>query len=262
MRSSKITIVVVICAVVITTLGISAADMFVTNTQLANVFTSSDGCDSDAVPVSVREGTVCVDKYEASPAADCPHLAPQTVFESQKNIDTVDCKAVSVEENDPWRFVSQTQAAQACALSGKKLLNNKEWYRAALGTVADNCVINSSGVKNSETCVSGSGAFNMIGNVWEWTDEMVKDRIYNDDELPPSGYVSGVDADGVVLVTENDPQVLYGDDYYWSPESGVTGMVRGGFYGSDSDAGLYALNASVALDFTSAGVGFRCGVKL
>ena len=35
-------------------------------------------------------------------------------------------------------------------------------------------------------------------------------------------------------------------------------MIRGGFYGSEDDAGLYTANTSVETSFASQGVGFRC----
>ena len=45
----------------------------------------------------------------------------------------------------------------------------------------------------------------------------------------------------------------------YNPTSpGVRGMIRGGFYGSGEDAGIFAQNMSVALDSRTAGIGFRC----
>ncbi len=98
----------------------------------------------------------------------------------------------------------------------------------------------------------------MIGNVWEWVDETVQDGSFSDRKLPETGYVASVDASGVAITTAEQEQQLYGADYFWSKHEGTFGMIRGGFYGGESDAGLYAVNASVQTSFSSPGLGFRC----
>jgi hypothetical protein len=35
-------------------------------------------------------------------------------------------------------------------------------------------------------------------------------------------------------------------------------MIRGGFYSSGEDAGLYTINASIPTSFATQGIGFRC----
>jgi formylglycine-generating enzyme required for sulfatase activity len=101
----------------------------------------------------------------------------------------------------------------------------------------------------------------MVGNVWEWVDASVESGQYAHRVLPETGYVTSVDADGIALssntsTTQEDE--LYGKDYFWQNKEGVRGMLRGGFYGSGNDGGIYAVNASVDLGFGSVGVGFRC----
>jgi hypothetical protein len=76
--------------------------------------------------------------------------------------------------------------------------------------------------------------------------------------LPVSGYVLSVDSSGVASQTGTTTSDLFGSDYARFPESGVFGMVRGGFYGSGEDGGIYALQANIAPTFASAGIGFRC----
>jgi formylglycine-generating enzyme required for sulfatase activity len=147
-----------------------------------------------------------------------------------------------------------------CAGAGKRLPTSDEWYRIALGTETDTCVVDENAVRETGTveCVSSSGIHDMVGNVWEWVDATVVGKNYDDRELPPEGYVTSVDASGVAITTATEGDILYGDDYFWSKGEGVFGMIRGGFYGSDDDAGLYAVNASVPTSFASQGVGFRC----
>jgi len=93
--------------------------------------------------------------------------------------------AVSVAGIQPTGCVSWFQAAQACRLSGKRLLTNLEWQDAAAGTPdtvggADNgssdCNINSGHAVHAgsrSNCKSSWGAFDMIGNVDEWVAEWV-----------------------------------------------------------------------------------------
>jgi formylglycine-generating enzyme required for sulfatase activity len=99
----------------------------------------------------------------------------------------------------------------------------------------------------------------MVGNVWEWVNETVSGKTYRDRPLPDEGYVYEADAGGIAITTQTDSgSELYGKDYFWSKSDGVFGMIRGGFYGSGDDAGLYTINASVPTNFATQGVGFRC----
>lgn len=265
MRSLKLTSLVVMGAIVLSTLGIKAADMLNGSANLAHVFEAGRGCPKGTVTTAVRDRTLCVDQYEASPSSECPHLDPVTVRASEENLSTEGCLAVSKPDLLPWRSINQAQAARACAASGKRLMNNAEWYRAALGSPNNTqCVTNENAprVSGASACVSGVGAHDMVGNVWEWTDEMVEEGVYAGRVLPDTGYVAAVDVDGVALNSSDSGDVLYGDDYVWNDRRVVAGMMRGGFYGSGEDAGLYTLNAAVPLDFSSAGIGFRCAQNL
>lgn len=258
---------VVIGAVVLTTLGISASDTLqgVGGSLLSNVITSETplGCGADAVEVSLGEKTICVDRFEASAGDDCAVADPQNLRDSDRNLGAASCAPVSKEGALPWRFVNLSQAQRACASAGKRLPTNAEWYRAALGTQEGECNLNdpntqSPAASHVTTCRSTAGAYNMLGNVWEWVDEAVASGSYDERKLPVEGYVAGVDQDGVALETVSEKGTLYGDDYFWALDEGARGMIRGGFYGSGNDGGIYALNAAVELSFGSPGVGFRC----
>ena len=251
-------------ALVITALGIDAADTLrgEYGTLLSQVIRTrqTSVCPLGMQQIDTIPTLTCIDQYEASPSQDCTHQEPRSVLQSEQNVGTAGCHAESKESAIPWTYISLTQAQRACAQAGKRLPSAAEWYRLALGTNSAACIINAQGVAKTgtEACISAVGAYDTIGNVWEWVDAQVTNNTYNDRILPESGHVSSVDADGIAITTSDDVDSLYDGDYFWSKQDGVSGMIRGGFYGSEADAGLYALNASVAMQFTAQGVGFRC----
>ncbi len=248
-------------AVLLSTLGIFASDTLqgINSGNSASV-RSADGCSQNTVPFKIDGNVVCVDVYEASPSDGCPHKELTNILQSEQNANTQNCFAVSVENVRPWNYVSQPQAQRMCAAGGKRLPSNEEWYHIALGTNAEDCIINSQTVEPSgiTECKSSIGAYDVVGNVWEWVDETVVNKTFDGRELPSEGYVTSVDAKGVAITSGENSDDLYGKDYFWSKDEGVFGMIRGGFYGSNQDAGLYTINASVPTSFATQGVGFRC----
>jgi len=254
---------VVLFATIISTVGIFAADTFQgVNRNLTNLagVNSSGSCPQGMVLFKNEGGLLCVDVYEATPAETCPHQSPSNILESEKNASTGNCFATSVAKKIPWSYISLPQAQRMCAQAGKRLPTSDEWYMIALGTNPEMCLINTTAPQSTGTdnCKSAGGAFDTVGNVWEWVNETVVGNTYDDRPLPDEGYVTSVDASGVAITSAEKADSLYGEDYIWSKPEGVFGMIRGGFYGSKTDAGLYTINASVLTSFASQGVGFRC----
>ena len=55
------------------------------------------------------------------------------------------------------------------------------------------------------------------------------------------------------------PQLAFNNDYVWTKEmTNEPIVVRGGFYGGGEDAGLFAVQATLSGEFSSAAIGFRC----
>ncbi len=251
-------------ALVLSTVGIFASDALQgIDSRVGNLanLRSSGLCPEGMTAWKGANGTLCVDLHEVSPGETCPNQSPKNVLESEKNATANGCYAASVAQKDPWTYVTLAQAQRMCAESGKRLPTSEEWYALALGTGSEGCVVNARTpeITKESSCVSSAGVYNMVGNVWEWVDETVNGSTYQDRSLPSEGYVTEADASGVAIAT--DPMSgseLYGSDYFWSKSDGVFGMIRGGFYGSGSDAGLYTVNASVPTNFATQGVGFRC----
>ena len=98
----------------------------------------------------------------------------------------------------------------------------------------------------------------MIGNVWEFVSGTVDNGQLDGVALPVSGYVSEVMTDGLPRATTDHPDVIYNHDYFWSEATGTYAIMRGGFYGSGSDGGLYSTHTGVLQRFSSVAVGFRC----
>jgi formylglycine-generating enzyme required for sulfatase activity len=133
------------------------------------------------------------------------------------------------------------------------LATNQEWQMAALGTPdpgTDNgttdCNILAAGTVLStgsrSLCVSDTGAFDAVGNLWEWVADW-GDRATGCDnwDAAHGTDISCVGGDGTV----NLPGALF----------------RGGFFLSFTDAGVFAASDS-APSFSHGDVGFRCAREL
>lgn len=225
-------------------------------------------CPALMVKVTLPENAyICIDQYEVSPAVACNHTNPQSVQETAVNLESGQCKPVTVKGMLPWTNIAKPQAEQACARSGKRLPTNGEWYAAAFGTPdnKNDCNISSSGSKKAgvnAACRSGLGAYDMVGNVWEWVSDEVVEGQFNGSALPPEGYIAAVSQAGLPVMTTTTAQAIFNDDYLWSVPSGNRVIMRGGFYGSQSDAGVYSMHASAEQMFVSDAIGFRCAMTL
>lgn len=259
-------LLVIVGATTLTALGIDAADTFSgsRSTFLGQLIGSEVGiCPTGMIEVTVASSFGCIDEFEASPSANCPHQVPSNGQMTGENIKDSDCTSDSKSKAMPWRFVSRDQAAAICLKSGKRLPTNAEWHMIALGTSDDNSVCNtdSQGVISSGSkaeCKSSVGAFDTVGNVWEWTSDEVISGKLNNRELPATGYVMSADAAGIAVETSENGSEQYGYDYIWTNNVSVWAVMRGGFYGSGEDAGVYAVHGDVPGDMVGDAIGFRC----
>jgi len=157
--------------------------------------------------------------------------------------------------------MNREQATVMCARSGKRLPTAAEWYQFALGTDIKKCHTAGSDVVGGDMfpdCVSAVQIKNTVGNVWEWVNDDVISGQYLGRQLPETGYVKQVDNGGVATVTVLERESEITGEYFWSKNTGAFAMIRGGYYGSKTDAGVFTVHAQTLPTFFGEAVGFRC----
>jgi formylglycine-generating enzyme required for sulfatase activity len=258
--------------VVVLVVGICVVSVKAWESHQADGREADSRCPEGMVFISSASGNFCLDRYEASAGTVCPYENPETSRQTQVNLDEYDCRPVSEAGRKPWRYISRAQAAEICARAGKRLPTNNEWQAAVLGTPdqQDEWDGNDCQVKNNwpdqpgptglaENFRSGVGAYDMVGNVWEWVHEVVEEGKVVGKELPDSGFIQAIDADGFPVETDSSkPAESYGEDYFWVKNSSTRSLARGGYWDNGADAGKYSAYAVSELEFRGPGVGFRC----
>ena len=227
-------------------------------------------CPLGMVRIDVEQKSLCVDQFEASPNVDCVYPTVANALETRANSDTRSCAPDSASGKQPWAFVTYHQAKELCAKVGKRLLTNREWYEAVVGTpdesASPSCNTKDGAVVltgTKENCVTQKLIHDGIGNVWEWVDATVTDGTYDSKTVPESGYVTDADESGIARSTSADiKESSFHDDYFWSEKTGEFGMIRGGYFASGRDAGMYSIQAKTALSFSGNAIGFRCALSL
>jgi len=163
-----------------------------------------------------------------------------------------DIYAVSLPSEMPSPNITWFQAQEACANAGKRLPTNSEWQMGANGTPdagPDNgttdCNTASAGTPTltgtRAGCVSGRGAFDMVGNLAEW----VADWVPVSTDCPSWGSFS------------NDDMCLSGAS---ETATGPAALIRGGAFTdlSGALAGPLAVRGTVLAFRATNIVGFRC----
>jgi len=163
-----------------------------------------------------------------------------------------DIYAVSLPGVLPSAFLTWFQAQEACAHSAKRLPTSAEWQVATNGTpdagASDNgttdCNTNSGFAVTStgarSGCVSARGAFDMVGNLYEFVADWVPKSTT---DCPGWGVLS------------NDQMCLSGAE---TTELGPGALLRGGGFGYSDLAGPLAVSGVSGPQGFADSFGFRC----
>ena len=160
-----------------------------------------------------------------------------------------DIYAVSLPSEIPSAFITWFQAQEACANAGKRLPTSAEWQVGANGTPdpgpddhATDCNTFSSlavaPTGSRSKCVSARGAFDMVGNLYEWVADWV----------PRSTACPG-------WASFSDDNLCFSGA---STTAGPGALLRGGDFGHGTAAGPFTVSASFGPSVFGPSVGFRC----
>jgi hypothetical protein len=166
--------------------------------------------------------------------------------------------AVSIPGVLPSTCIDWFRAAQACALSGKHLITNREWQDAAAGTPdpgnADDgsttCATKSPNPATTgarTNCKSSWGAFDMVGNVAEWVADWAD-----------AADVGCTDWTTQTGLAGNDSSCFGGNGSF--PAAQIpSALIRGGHWTIGTSAGVFAVSSTTDPSWSSSAVvGFRC----
>jgi formylglycine-generating enzyme required for sulfatase activity len=163
-----------------------------------------------------------------------------------------DIYAVSLPGVTPSAIITWFQAQAACTNAGKRLPSNAEWQAAVAGTPdpgdddgTTDCnthnAFKATVTGSRSRCASSSGAFDMVGNLYEWVADWV-----------PRSTTCGTWSPGVSPT--GDDQCVAGAATTGEPGA----LLRGGSFVSGELAGPLAVLGSNPPTGSNGTVGFRC----
>jgi hypothetical protein len=209
----------------------------------------SGGCPDGMVAVT----DFCVDRYEAFVVEVLPD-GSEAPWSPYLNPGTLPLRAKSAAGAVPQGYISQVQAARACAEAGKRLCRDDEWLRACRGE-ADN-VYPYGNERRSGVC-NGERSRHPAIELYETTDEWIWSALGN-------SCINQV-ADGLALtgdhpgcVTDDGAYDLMGNLHEWTADP--AGTFLGGYYVDTRGNGEGCKYHSRAHDvrYWDYSTGFRC----
>ena len=211
------------------------------------------GCLPGMVPFS----SACIDRYEASLVL-VDDTGPIGSWSPFHNPGSNRVAAVSLEGAVPQGYISGTQAAAACAESGKRLCTDAEWLLACEGSAGRTYPYGTTrmdGVCNDARAVHPAVERFGTSDAWIWSQ--LSDACIN--QLPASLATTGSHPG---CVTPEGAFDLMGNLHEWT--SDPAGTFRGGFYVDTRLNGEGCLYQTTAHDvsYSDYSTGFRCCATL
>jgi len=213
----------------------------------------------------VKVADYWIDRYELSVVADGGTDGLETGYGTT-------AVGRSARNVTPKASVTWFQFQQMCANAGKRLCTNAEWQLAVTGTPdpggsgrPNGCNVDSDGTpaqtRAHTACVSRFGAYDMVGNLWEYVADWYQAGIW-------SGFTQGLDT---APWPTSAPGVGYGADRTWNVNGSSYGAdgwkngqpaagLRGGNWVYGTDAGAFAVDWSSAPSSRDTSSGARCCV--
>jgi len=234
----------------------------------------------------VKVGDFWIDRYEMSlwNAENCTGKqygvadgdAHAAGFVRNGSDATKDMVACSLKGVGPSRWLTWFQAQRACTLAGKHLCTDAEWQAAAFGTpdphtidpgndsepcniwvdskpsqatwaVQDQTILTGS----ASGCISHFGAYDMVGNLWEWTADWWGQGPNDADDYQPSPEFH---SDGYWNVDNAE----YNGSYPGGTPVFPASAMRGGYWPNASGAGVFAMDLGHGPAFWDSYIGARC----
>ena len=206
------------------------------------------------LPGMVRVSTFCIDQYEASLLEVLDGGTATRPWSPYVNPGTRVIAAISAPNAVPQGYITQLQAAAACAGAGKRLCTDTEWQRACRGP--SNLQYPYGNTRMSGVCNDARSvhpAIELYGTSASWIYSHIDSPCLN--QLQPgldrSGANSGcVSAEGVYD--------LMGNLHEWTADP--AGTFRGGFYVDTviNGNGCSYVTTAHAVTHWDYSTGFRC----
>jgi formylglycine-generating enzyme required for sulfatase activity len=200
----------------------------------------------------VHVDAFCVDRFEAA-LVELTGTATQP-WSPYFNPAGHTVRAVSLREAVPQGYISQTEAAAACAAANKRLCTDTEWLRACQGPTTTTYPYGDTrqpGVCNDARAVHP--AIELYGTSDAWIYSHLDSPCLNQEAagLEPTGAEAG-------CLTAEGAYDMMGNLHEWTADP--AGTFRGGYYVDTVENGNGCLYATTAHDvsYWDYSTGFRC----
>jgi formylglycine-generating enzyme len=208
----------------------------------------------------VRVGAYCIDRYEAH-VVEIDQSGNEVPHSPQATVSGLRVKAKVAANVIPQAYISQKEAAAACANAGKRLCTGAEFVRACRGDNPKNHYPYGGSTRVHGFCNEGKGSavqryFGSNRSAWTYAN-------FNDPKLnkwsgglaPTGSFARCVSPHGIYDCVGNLHE--WGAD---PPDAKGHGRFRGGFYGDAEVNGPGALYVTSAHEPTyhDYSTGFRC----